>query len=152
MMRTTMAGLALVLASAPAMAGPLPDGGVTADEVASVMRALKLPVEKTTDRQGDPLILSTLGGRKFGVYFYQCQSERCASIQCSAGYEGAASVPMVKIHDWNRTKRFGRAYADGGTLYVEMDMDVERGATTEALANNFERWAAVMEQFPKFFK
>jgi hypothetical protein len=33
-----------------------------------------------------------------------------------------------------------------------MDMDVERGATTEALANNFERWAAVVEQFPKYFE
>jgi len=63
-----------------------------------------------------------------------------------------ASVPMVKVMEWNRTKRFGRAYLDGGSLYVQMDMDVERGATTEALANNLERWAAVVDQFPKFFQ
>lgn len=153
-MRTILPGLALAFLAAalPAQAGPLPEGGVTAAEVAGVMRAMKLPVEQTTDRQGDPLILSTIGGRKFGVYFYQCQAGRCGSIQFSTGFDDAASVPMVKVMDWNRTKRFGRAYLDGGSLYVEMDMDVERGATTEALANNFDRWAAVVEQFPKFFR
>jgi hypothetical protein len=86
------------------------------------------------------------------VYFYQCEGGRCGSIQFSAGFEGAASVPMTKVMEWNRTKRFGRAFLDGGSLFVEMDMDVERGATTEALANNFERWAAVVEQFPKYFE
>ena len=153
-MRATMTGWAMAVAmlAAPALAGPLPDGGVTADEVAGVMRAMKLPVEITTDRQGDPLIYSNISGRKFGVYFYQCQNKRCTGIQFSAGFEGAANVPMTKIMDWNRTKRFGRAYADGGSLFVEMDMDVERGATTEALANNLERWAAVVEQFPKYFQ
>lgn len=147
-----LAAAMLVGVAGGAAAGPLPEGGVTAAEVAGVMRAMKLPVEQTTDRQGDPLILSAVSGRKFGVYFYQCQGPRCGSIQFSAGFEGAASVPMVKVMEWNRTKRFGRAYADSGTLYVEMDMDVERGATTEALANNLDRWAAVVEQFPKFFQ
>ena len=152
MRKVMIAGAMAAALAGPAAAGPLPDGGVTADEIAGVMRALKMAVEQTKDRQGDPLILSNAGGRKFGVYFYQCQAARCGSIQFSAGFEGAAGVPMVKIQDWNRTKRFGRAYTDGGTLYVEMDMDVERGATTEALANNFERWVAVVEQFPKFFQ
>ena len=64
----------------------------------------------------------------------------------------AASITVAKVADWNRTKRFGRAYIDGDKLYVEMDMDVERGATTEALANNFDRWVAVLEQFSKYFQ
>ncbi len=136
-----------------AVAGPLPDGGVTAQEVAGVMRSMKLPVEMTTDKEGDPLIRTTSGGRKFGVYFYQCgKTPRCGSIQFSAGFEGVSAGQAAKVADWNRTKRFGRAYIDGGTLYVEMDMDVEHGANTEALANNFERWVAVLEQFPKYFQ
>jgi hypothetical protein len=150
-----MRGLVLAAAvmwSGAALAGPLPEGGVTAGEVAEVMRAMKLAVDRTTDSKGQPLILSAVSGRKFGVYFYQCEGGRCGSIQFSAGFEGAASVPMTKVMEWNRTKRFGRAFLDGGSLFVEMDMDVERGATTEALANNFERWAAVVEQFPKYFE
>lgn len=135
-----------------AAAGPLPDGGVTAAEVAGVMRALQLQVDQRTDKEGDPLINSTVSGRRFGVFFYQCRAQRCGSIQFSAGFEGASNVPAARVMEWNRTKRFGRAYLESGTLFVEMDMDVERGATTEALANNFERWAAVVDQFPKFFE
>jgi len=135
-----------------AMAGPLPQGGVTGQEMAAVMRAMDLPVEVTIGRDGDPLIFSRVGGQRFGVYFYQCEAGRCGSIQFSAGFQAAAVVPMVRVMEWNRTKRFGRAYLDGGTLFVEMDMDVERGATTEAMENNLERWAAVVEQFPKFFE
>ncbi len=149
--KAVLAGAAVLWASA-AVAGPLPTGGVTAQEVAGVMRGMKLATEITTDKDGDPLIYSNSGGRKFGVYFYPCKGPRCGSIQFSSGFEGAAGGTVAKVADWNRTKRFGRAYIDGGKLYVEMDMDVERGATTEALANNFERWAAVLEQFPKYFQ
>ncbi len=146
-----MGALAVAWAGA-ATAGPLPDGGVTAAEVAGVMRALKLQVDERTDKEGDPLINSTVSARQFGVYFYQCRAQRCGSIQFSAGFEGASNMSVARVMEWNRTKRFGRAYLDSGTLFVEMDMDVERGATTEALANNFERWAAVVDQFPKFFE
>jgi len=150
-MAAVLGGLAAAWVGAAA-AGPLPDGGVTATEVAGVMRALQLQVDQRTNKEGAPLINSTVSGRRFGVYFYQCKAQRCGSIQFSAGFEGASNVPMAKVMAWNRTKRFGRAYIDGGTLFVEMDMDLERGATTEALANNFERWAAVMDQFPKYFE
>ena len=154
LVRLGLAGAAFAWGSLalPAVAGPLPDGGVTAQEVAGVMRARKMAVSVTTDKDGDPLINSTVGGTKFGVYFYQCKGPRCGSIQFSAGFEGAENITVSKVMDWNRTKRFGRAYIDKGTLYVEMDMDVEHGTNTEALANNFDRWDAVVEQFPKFFK
>ena len=146
----TLTALTVVAVAAPAAsARPLPDGGVTAQEVAEVMRARKMPVELTTDKDGDPLINSNASGRKFGVYFYQCKNKRCTAIQFSAGFQGAEDK-AARIAEWNRTKRFGRAYLDGATVYVEMDMDMEHGATTEAVANNFERWAAVVEQFPKF--
>ena len=149
--RLVLGGMASAWAGVAA-AGPLPTGGVTSQEVAGVMRGMKLSTEVTTDKDGDPLIYSNSGLRKFGVYFYQCKGPRCGSIQFSSGFEGASDVTAAKVADWNRTKRFGRAYIDGGKLYVEMDMDVERGATTEALANNFERWVAVLEQFPKYFQ
>ena len=155
-MRLVLAGAVLGFASLAGSGGaaaePLRDGGVTAQEVAGVLRTMKLPVQLTTDKEGDPLIYSNIAGQKFGVYFYQCKGPRCGSIQFSAGFEGAELVPNEKVADWNRTKRFGRAYLSNGTLYVEMDMDVEHGATTEALANNLERWRAVAEQFPKYFK
>ena len=145
-MRVPILALSLAFAG-PVLAGPLPDGGVTLQEVASALRASSLPVEVNKDANGDPMIDSSFKGTKFGVYFYDCKKQtRCGSIQFAAGYSGAAATP-ARIADWNRGKRFGRAYLDGGSAWVEMDADMERGATTEALANNLERWLEVMPQF-----
>lgn len=154
-----LGGVAVAWAGAAAAGGgDFSARGVSAAEVAGVMRAMRLQVDLWNDRQADPLIDSTVSGRRFRVSFFECRAQRCGSIQFSAGFERASNVPVAKVMEWNsskqfgRSKRFGRAYLDSGTLFVEMDMDVERGATTEALANNFERWAAVLDQFSKYFE
>ena len=72
------------------------------------------------------------------------------SIQFSAGFS-VKNVTPAKIAQWNRTKRFGRAYLDDDfEPWVEMDMDLEHGGTTEALANNLDRWVGVIGEFNKY--
>jgi hypothetical protein len=142
----------VLLALAPsALAAPIPDGGVTAAEVSAALQAKGFQAEVTADKQGDPLIRSASGGSRFGVYFYDCHgSPRCGSIQFSAAFSGKG-MDLGKIAEWNRTKRFGRAYIDDDSdPWVEMDMDVEHGATTDALTNDLERWVAVMGKFGQF--
>ena len=135
----------------PALAGPLPDGGVTAQEVVRVLQSKGLQAAITTGKDGDPLIHSASGGSKFGVYFYECKkSPRCGSIQFSAGFT-QRNVSPARLADWNRGKRFGRVYLDDDfDPWVEMDMDMEHGATTEAIANNVERWVGVIGEFTKY--
>ncbi len=142
----------MLLALAPAaIAAPLPDGGVTAKDVARVMEAKDFQAEIATDKDGDPLIRSSSKDMKFGVFFYGCHSKpRCDSIQFSAGFS-VKNVTPAKIAQWNRTKRFGRAYLDDDfEPWVEMDMDLEHGGTTEALANNLDRWVGVIGEFNKY--
>jgi hypothetical protein len=142
----------LLLALAPpASAGPLPDGGVTAKEVADVMTSKDFPAEIATDKDGDPLVRSTVKDFKFGVFFYGCHGKpRCDSIQFSAGFSLKGVTPE-KVAQWNRTKRFGRAWLDDQSdPWVEMDMDLEHGATTEAVANDLDRWVGVVTEFNKF--
>jgi len=134
-----------------ASAAPLPDGGVTAKEVAQVMDSKSFPTEITTDKDGDPLVRSSTMKLKFGVFFYGCHGKpRCDSIQFSAGFSIKGMSP-AQVAQWNRTKRFGRVYLDDDfEPWVEMDMDVEHGATTEAVANNLDRWVGVMSEFNKY--
>jgi len=150
-MRVTaiMACAILAMAMAQAVrAAPLPDGGVTIRDVANVMRSVGLPTDLATDREGDPLIRSSLDGEKFQVYFYECSAQkRCKSIQFYAGWR-TQGISQAKIGEWNRTKRFGRAYLDrDAEPCVEMDVDLEHGATTEAVANDFDRWRLVFREF-----
>jgi hypothetical protein len=144
--------LATTLVQAPlALAAPLPDGGVTAAEIARILQSKGFQAEIGTDKQGDPLVRSTSGGAKFGVYFYECHDQpRCESIQFSAGFT-KTGVGADKVAEWNRTKRFGRAYMDSeADPWVEMDVDVEHGATTEAIANDLDRWVHVMGEFMRY--
>ena len=143
--------IALLYSTTGASAAPLPDGGVTAPEVARVLQSKGFQAEVTTDKQGDPLVRSSSGGSKFGVYFYECKGQqRCPSIQFSAGFAGTG-ITAAKVAEWNHSNRFGRAYQDkDNDPWVEMDVDVEHGAHTEALANDLERWIAVMGAFMRY--
>lgn len=149
-MRGLTLALAILLgALAPAAAAPpLPDGGVTIQEIANVMRSKNYPAALKTDRYGDPLINSATDGIKFDVWFYECSSQkRCKSIQFYASWN-INTISQSQIGTWNRTKRFGRAYLDAAQQpCVEMDVDLEHGATVPAIANDFDRWVEVLKTF-----
>ncbi|MDE2006370.1 MAG: YbjN domain-containing protein [Rhodospirillales bacterium] len=148
--------LAAMMATAPgARAALLPDGGVTAEDVANVMRGHGLTVSIGKDGSGDPKIRSALGGVKYSVYFYECHHQpRCQSIEFSAGF-GSGYFPakaLSRVNEWNMTKRFGKAYVTRDkALFVEYDIDLEHGATTEAVLNDLVRWEDVLPLFVKYF-
>jgi hypothetical protein len=144
------AGVALVCGSL-ASAAPLADGGVTAQEVAQVLQSKGFQAEIKTEKSGDPMVLSSSGGATFVILFYECRSRpRCASIQFSAAFP-RTGLTAEKVAEWNRTKRFGKAWQDKDLdPWVEMDVDVEHGATTEAIASDLDRWASVLGSFARF--
>ena len=123
------AAIAMGLAS-EARARPIPDGGVTPDEVARVMQNRGFRAEITTTEDGRPLIKSTSGGYRFGVYFYGCKQDRCPTIQFASAFDMADGLSLKRINAWNRSSRFGRAYLDDESdPFVEMDVDVENTAS-----------------------
>lgn len=142
---------AAIALSAQCLAAPLPDGGITAPEMATRLRAAGFQAEQTTDREGDPLLRSMYEGAKCSVYFYECGGRpRCKSIQFAAGWS-QTGITAQQVADWNHNKRFGRVYLDReGDPWVEMDVDLEHGATTEAVANDIVRWELVMQEFRKY--
>lgn len=147
------AALAVVaLSPAAASAGMLPDGGVTASEVAKALQDKGYRAEVTTGSDGDPLIKSAADGTNFRILFYSCsKAQRCASIQFVAAFDLEDGLKLSKINSWNQSKRFGRAYLDDEMdPFVEMDVDFEHGATSEAIANNIDTWAAVLPAFKTF--
>jgi hypothetical protein len=145
-------GLLLILPMAAAQGESLPDGGVSAPEVASVLKHAGYPADVSAGRGGDPLIRSSTGKVVFTVYFFQCGAElRCGSIAFSAAYRHRGVTPAM-IAAWNRDKRFGRAFLDGhGTAEVSMDIETSHGMTTEALDANVSRWIAVLDAFVSSF-
>lgn len=154
-MKTALFAAALCAAFATvgaAQAGQIKDGGITADEVASVLQAKGFKAEITKDSGGDPMIKSATDGVNYSILFYGCKhTPRCSAIQFYAGFHLDKGMTTDKINEWNRENRFGRAYIDKEKdPNVEMDLDVEHGFLTEGLANNIDTWGAVLPAFKKF--
>lgn len=135
-----------------ASARPIQDGGVTAEEVARELQAMGYKAEIGKDNGGDPKIASGLDGSRFTIWFYGCKKgPRCASVQFEAAFDLKDGMSLAKINEWNRDKRFGSAYLDDEMdPYIQYDVDFERGATTEAIANAIEVWAAILPPFKDF--
>jgi hypothetical protein len=140
-----------VLAASGAAARNLPDGGVTAQEVADALQAKGYQAQIGEDKGGDPKIVSGLEGTRFTIWFYNCKNGRCASVQFEQGFDLKDGLSLAKVNGWNRGKRFGCAYLDGeNDPYVQYDVDFEVGATTEAIGNAIAVWAAVLPEFREY--
>ena len=145
------AAAALLLAS-PAAAASIPDGGVTAAEVAEVLKERGYRAEIGKDGHGDPQITSAAEGKTFLVVFFSCRDARCAAYQFSAGFDVDASPGLVKANEWNRKFRFGRLFLDEeDDPILQMDVDAERGHTTEAIDNNLDTWVSILARFKREF-
>ena len=142
---------AVAFAALPAAAYTYPTGGVSAQEVAAVLRAKSLPVEITKDDAGDPMIKSSSSDLNWRVYFYDCTAGRCTSIQFSSGFDLDKGMTYAKANEWNFSKRFGRAALDDEMdPYVRYDIDTAKGYTSESMAYALDTWLLIVPTFSEF--
>lgn len=145
------ASVAFGLGAAQAQARPLPAGGVTAQEVIEVLQAKGYRAQEDEDGVGDPMVRSATDGVNYNIYFYGCEGARCTSIQFGSAFDLTEPMALARVNEWNRDMRFGRAYLDDEMdPILEMDVDLERGATTEQLESVIDTWAAVVPAFKTF--
>ena len=150
--RTLVASAGLAVGLMVAMPAQAQMITANAASIAGVLRAKGLTVEVTTDKDGDPRLTTSDGGIKFEVWFYGCTAHKnCTSAQFYAGFTDT-KMDALKLNDWNRSHRFGRAYIDSdGDPAVEMDIDLDDGGMPRPLfEDNLEFWATTMTAFEKF--
>ena len=131
----------------PLLAKDYNNGGVTGDEIANDLQSIGHKVSVGKDSTGDPKVSASFAvgdtDINYQVYFFGCKSDRCNAIQYHVAFDGDIS----KVGEWNKTRRFARAYAsDATTIHLEYDVDVEKGANTVAIQNSAERFKAVVVQ------
>ncbi|MGD0432932.1 MAG: YbjN domain-containing protein [Acetobacteraceae bacterium] len=150
-MRCVYVLIAMIALPLAARGTLLPDGGVSAPEVAAALHTAGYPADSTAERTGSPMIRSSTGKILFFVHFFQCDAQlRCASIQFTTALHHKTVAPAT-VAAWNRERRFGRAFLDNhGTAWIAMDVETGHGITTEALAANIERWVSVIGTFETF--
>jgi hypothetical protein len=145
------------LAWAWASAGALPAQAqmVRAQDPGTLVAALQgagYAATLGTDKVGDPMITSGVGGTTFQIFFYNCTDNRdCATVQFHSGYDLTSAPGLDTINTWNRSQRFGRAYLDAeDDPILEMDLDLDDGGLSTLLfIDNVEFWTVVLANFER---
>lgn len=98
----------------------------------------------------DPYIESSRNGLKFLVLFMNCEEgQKCKTLQYYMGFSDAKDMPLERFNQWNKEKRFARAYKDdAGDPVLEMDVDLDfAGIPRENVGETFNTWASLMDSF-----
>ncbi|MBU0864023.1 MAG: YbjN domain-containing protein [Alphaproteobacteria bacterium] len=101
----------------------------------------------------DPYIESNRNGLKFLVLFMNCdEGRKCKTLQYYMGFSDTKDVSLEKLNQWNKDKRFARAYKDdAGDPVLEMDVDLDfAGIPRENIGETFNTWASLMDSFREY--
>ena len=143
----TIAGGTLALAmSLSAQAQTL----LTGTDTGAILDSAELLGSATLSAQpnGDPVINGKIGDLGYQIYFKNCTAAAaCEDLNFYVGF-GNIKPTLEVINDWNRDKRFGRAYLDEvQDAVIEMDLDLVKGVTPEYRASQMGLWSMVVAEF-----
>jgi hypothetical protein len=130
-----VAAIAIVLAG-PVHAQQMRER-ITAEQLTGLLRDKGL--EGTVNERGNVVVQNN--GSKI-VFFISGQT-----MQAYYGLRGS-SATVQTVNEWNKTKRFGRAYIDAeGDPCVELDYDLEGGVSDDSIKVWFDTVTAIVRSF-----
>ncbi|PAL25395.1 YbjN domain-containing protein [Sphingopyxis sp. GW247-27LB] len=142
---------AAALAATPAQAELV--SAANPQKIKEIMESRGWPANLVMNAGEDPYIESDRDGLQFLVIFMNCTAGRnCRTLQYYMGFGAAKNVSLERFNEWNREKRFARAYrSEKGAPVLEMDVDVDfKGIPRENLSETFNTWAALMDSYRDF--
>lgn len=109
--------------------------------------------EMQTTSAGDPQIVGRIDNARYVLFFEGCKENlNCRNLQFYAGWAvGDKKVSSERINEWNRTKRWGKAYLDReGDPAIELDVNLYRGVSRPNFDDTFDWWKVVMKEFRQY--
>lgn len=105
------------------------------------------------DSSGDPKITGRIDGTRYMILFFGCTNNKdCSSIQFAAGWSMPKDkrLSIAQMNEWNKTKRFGKAYIDDeNDPVIEMDLPLY-DVPVAYLEDSFEWWQAAVGEFSNY--
>lgn len=121
--------------------------------IMAIVESQGWPATLVTKEGDDPYIESNRGALKFLILFMNCdEGKNCRTLQYYMGFTDAEGVTTDQLNQWNKEKRFARAYRDDeGDPVLEMDVDLDFAGIPRAnVVETFNTWAALMDAFRDF--
>jgi len=150
-MRACITGaLALMLLSSAARAADIPAGGFTYDDVVSWLQDRGYQAKLQTLNDGTKDLRSATQGINFHIKLYDCKADRCSSMQFFAGFDTHGRLSAPQMNEWNKTKRFVKAYVDStNDPWLEFDVDLAPGGSYDLLNDELAIWNLALPAFVK---
>ena len=146
-----ISAMTFALLAAPALARPLPPGGITRQEAADWLSGKGYPASVHPDSNGLSIITSKISGVTFDIYFFGCERDRCKGIQYAVGWSGVSASSIAKVNNWNTEYRYLRSYSrNDDVIFAEYDVDVSPGGTWELLDKSLERFGEMVPTFKTY--
>lgn len=125
--------------------------GADAEAITTIARAYG-EATLSKDKNGDPTIKGRSKGAGWSISFYGCEKGTdCSSIELYHGFETDAKPSPDRINEWNRTKRWGKAYIDkDGDPNLNFDINLRGGVMRANLEADIARWVDMIGEFKAF--
>jgi hypothetical protein len=160
---TASAALALTSVSAHAQLNQLNQGSspaatssadpvkrVTVEQLAKILQDAGYRAEIVQGSK-NRYIRSGLAGRRIAIYMYDCKDQACGSYQFSAIFTKNDKYTPVFVNEWNKKRRYAKAYLDNdGDLNFEWDIDLDGGVTNDYLKTTILSFESYIGSFDKF--
>lgn len=123
----------------------------TPEEVASALQKAGYKAELKKDKDGNTFIASAANGQNFSIQFYDCNEERCTSMQFYSWYKKQDYFSPALANDWNAHRRFLKvAIDDQGDLSEYFDVSLVGGMTEAHFADLVDWFAVTDAELAKF--
>jgi hypothetical protein len=132
----------------PAPLRPIPDGGLTMDEVVAWLEGAGYSAKVTIgSSSGRPHIDTTVQDTPVAVMF-EVKDGRCAYLNFVAGFSANGKFDIAQINAWNYDNRWCTAYYDDvNDPWLAMCIALAPGGTYESLNDQFATWNRALGRF-----
>lgn len=154
----TLAAAAVMAIAAPAAASSMTasiqaatDPGVSIEAVRAWLTEKGGTVSEINRREGETWISVQDGPLTWAVFFYSCQADVCGDIQYAASFSNA-TITQAMVNDWNRDRRFLKAFyapaENGGenSAVVQYDVLIDEGGIDQ-LTDHTALWLDLLSAF-----
>jgi hypothetical protein len=132
----------------PTLIRPIPDGGLTIEEMSAWLESEGYTVKFVTGESGRRHIETNTQGFPLNIFLGDCKGERCSSLELAAGFSTGGKFDVSQINGWNYDNRWCRAYYDDDKdPWLRMNVDLFPGGTYEALNDRFATWNRTLGRF-----
>jgi hypothetical protein len=129
--------------------------GVNPEEMQKILQDIGYRAEILKNDEGKRRIRTRIGSWNVTLNFYSCDDNEtsCKSVGLRTFFTNDTKKGAAFANDWNRTKRFSKAYIDNDNdVNIEFDMLFRNGVTKENIRAYLDVYEDQLKEFVEAIK